>query len=196
MNRKARTRSRSRSFRLFTAWFDGCYLGQIRRNFVGRKCFHFHPNQGDEGTAEIRRLLAAAIDDHTHGGDDPAVTAHDIDRFPNTSTPRDHVFGNNESLTAGNGEAAAQNEATLVLLHKDVPFPKRSSNLLPDDDAAERRRDHSVACEIPQLVCELSANFGGNVSMLEEKCALKILAAMQTGAQDKMAIEQGPGFAK
>ncbi len=42
----------------------------------------------------------------------------------------------------------------------------------------------------------MSAHLRSDVGMLQEDCALEILAAVQTGAQDEMAIQQRAGFAE
>jgi len=46
------------------------------------------------------------------------------------------------------------------------------------------------------LVGQLFANVGGDLGMLKEKCTLKVLPAVQTGAQNEMTIEQRTGLPK
>ena len=43
---------------------------------------------------------------------------------------------------------------------------------------------------------EPAADFRGDVGMLKKDRALKVLATVQTGAQNEVAIEQRAGFAK
>jgi hypothetical protein len=63
-----------------------------------------------------------------------------------------------------------------------------------DDGSAEGRGDYRITIEITQFVSQLPTNPGGDLRMLKKKCALEILAAMQTGTQDEMTIEQRAGL--
>jgi len=56
--------------------------------------------------------------------------------------------------------------------------------------------DDGITIESEQFLSELFADLLGHVGMLKEQCALKILPAVQTGAQNEMAIEKRAGFAK
>ena len=124
------------------------------------------------------------------------MRADDVDRFLNASAARDHVFGDNEAFALVDLESAPQSESAGFFFDKDVAFAQRAPDFLADDDPAEGRGDHGVAIEVAQLICELLANLRRDPGVLKENGALEILAAVQAGAQNEMAVEQRAGFAK
>jgi hypothetical protein len=61
---------------------------------------------------------------------------------------------------------------------------------LADNDSAESRGDNRVAIKCAQAIRQSTANVRRNICVLKKQRALKILATVQTGAQDEMTIEQ------
>jgi hypothetical protein len=61
-----------------------------------------------------------------------------------------------------------------------VDFPL--ADFLTDNNSAEGGRDHGIAIECAELIGERPTNLGGDVRVLQEQGALKILAAVQPGA--------------
>jgi hypothetical protein len=93
-------------------------------------------------------------------------------------------------------KAAPQNKFAIFFLNKDVAFAQRAADFLSDNNPAKGRGDHRVAIKFAEFVGEPSADFCSDLRVLKEYRALEILPAVQTGAQNEMAIEQSPGFAE
>src|SRR5205823_6755425 len=100
----------SSSLRLFAAGFNCGNRSQIRRKLIGRESFDFHLNQTHERTAKIRMLTAAAVYDHPDSGHDSAIRPHNSDRFLHPTSPRDHVFRDDEPLIFANLKTASQDQ--------------------------------------------------------------------------------------
>ena len=141
-------------------------------------------------------FLAASIDNHTDGGNDSAVRAHDIDRLLDAAAARHDILGHDKAFAFVDLESAPQNESAGFFFDKNVTLTERSPNFLADDNSAKRRRDDCVAVEFAQSIGQHSANAGGDVGILKKQRALEILPAVQAGAQNEMAVEQRAGFAK
>jgi len=181
---------------LFTSRFDRRNFGEIGRKLIGFKGFHVHLDKTDKGTTEIRFRLAAAINNHTGRGNDPAVLVYDIDRLLDASAPCDNVFGDDEFFALVDFKPTSQSEAADFFLDKDVTFAQGATDFLPHDDSSEGRGDDGVAIERAQFVSQLCAHGSGDVGVLQQDRALKILATVQTGTQNKVTVEQRTGFAK
>ena len=76
-----------------------------------------------KGTAVVRSLPAAAIDEDTNAGDLSSMSPDNIHRFLDPSAARYDVFGYDEPLVRPNLETAPQDQAAGFLFHKNVPFP-------------------------------------------------------------------------
>jgi len=124
------------------------------------------------------------------------VCPYDIDRFLNPPTTGHDVFDDDKLLIRRNLETAAQDKFALIFFDKNVAFAKRASDFLADNNPAESRGNHPVTVKLAQFFGQRATNFCGNVGMLEQQRALEILATVQTGAQDKVAIKKCAGFAK
>jgi hypothetical protein len=169
---------------------------EIGGKFVRLESFDVHLDQADEGTTEIRFVLAAAIDNHAGRGNDSAVRPDNIDCFLDTAAPRHHIFSYDKAFAFFYFESPTQNESTRFFFGENVTLSQRSSNFLADDNSAQRRRDDRVAIEFAQPIGQHSANTGGDVGILKKQRALEILPAVQTGTQNEMPVEQRAGFAK
>jgi hypothetical protein len=178
---------------LLATGFDSGNASQIRWHLIGREGLHIHFDQADEWAPEIWPLAAAAIDDDADACDMAAVRPHNIDRFLDSATASDDVFGHDEPFVRPDLETA-QHEAAGVFLDENVALPERAPYFLADDDSAEGRGNDGIAFDAAQFLSKSSAHVGGNVRVLKEQRALKKLAAVQTGAQDEMAVQQRAGL--
>src|SRR5713101_2832538 len=181
---------------LLAARFYRGNASKIRGQLVSRKCFDVHFDQTDERTIEVRFGFAASIDNHADGGDAPAVRAHNIDRFLDATTARHDILDDNELFAIIDLKAASQDKFAVLFFNKNVALAQRPSDFLTDDDSTEGRGDHRVASKYAQLLRQLVADLFRNSWMLKQERALKILPAVQAGAQNKMAIQQRAGFPK
>jgi hypothetical protein len=93
-------------------------------------------------------------------------------------------------------ETAPQNQAAFVFLRKNVALPQGASHFLPNDDAAQGRRNDGIAFQPAEFISQLAANIRCDISVLKEQGTLEELPAVQAGAQDEMAVEQRAGLAK
>ena len=71
-----------------------------------------------------------------------------------------------------------------------------AANLLSDNYATESGRNHGVTFDIGEFGCEFTADFRRQAGVLEYQRALKVLAAVQPGAQDEMSRKQRAGAGK
>jgi hypothetical protein len=177
-----------------TAWLHCGNTGQILRHLVGLERFHVHFDQADEWATIIWPLTAASIDDYPDAGDLAAALPHNVDRFLNPPATGDDVFRHNNPLVRPDLETAPEDEAARVFFREDVAFSQGAAHLLANNDSPEGRGDHGVAFKIPELRRELGANLSRHVRVLKEEGALEELAAVQTRPQNKVPIEQCPGF--
>jgi hypothetical protein len=183
-------------FLLFAARFDGGDLFQIRRQIIGRKCLHIHLDQTDKRATEIWLCFAAPVHDHAGGRNNSAVTVHDIDCFLHAAAACHHVFDDDELFAVADLESTSQDQFTLFLFGKDMAFAQGTGHFLPNNDPAKGGGDDSVAIKAAQFIRQHFANARRDIGVLKKERALKILAAMETGTQNKMAVEQRAGFAK
>src|SRR3954452_8660248 len=176
--------------RLFAArLYRGC-SGEISRQLVRIECLHIHFNQADEAAPVIGSLPAASVDDHADTGDFCAVSPNNIDRLLDPAAAGDNIFRHDEPLVRANLETAAQDQPARFFLHKNMPLSKGAADFLAHDNPAERRRNHGVAFKISQFIRETSADVRSGIRVLEEQGTLKKLAAMQTGAENEMTVQQ------
>jgi hypothetical protein len=182
--------------RSLAARLDGRNTGKIKRQFVGLECFHFDFDQTDERAVKIWFVLSAAIDNDTYRRNDSAMSANNVNGLLDAAATCDYIFSNDKFFALLDSESAAKSESSRFFLGKNVAFAQRATDFLADNDSAERGRDHGVAFEIAQTIGELAANVRGDVGVLQQNRTLKVLPAVQSRAQDKMAIEQRAGFAE
>ena len=69
-------------------------------------------------------------------------------------------------------------------------------DLLSDQDAAQGRGDHGVKLGAAELVGKGAADAFGHLGIAQEEGALEKLAAVQAGAEDEVAVEEGAGLAE
>ena len=122
---------------------------------------------------------------------------HDVDRFHEASASGDHVFDDDELFAGFDFESAAHDEsAVVVFLGEDVGFAELACDLLSDNDAAEGGGDDGVAVDGAELLGEGGADLLGDLGVAQQEGALEKFPAVQAGAEDKMAVEEGAGLAE
>jgi hypothetical protein len=119
---------------------------------------------------------------------------NDIDCFLYAAAASNNIFDDDEFFLRRNLKTAAQDKFAIFFFDKDMTFAQGTSDFLANNNSAESRGDDCVAIKVAQLVGEFSAHLRSDVGVLQENCALEILTAMQTGAQDEMAIQQSAGL--
>ena len=181
---------------LFAARLHRWRIRKVGRQLVGLEGLDVHLDEADEGTTEVRPLSAAAIDDHTDARDRSTVLTHDVDCLLNASTARDHVLRDDKAFPGRDGEAAAQNQTAGVFFNENVAFTKGATDFLTNDYSPQGGRDNRIALDLAQFVSQTAAHFRSYLGVLEQDGALKELAAVQAGAEDKMAVEKRAGFSK
>jgi hypothetical protein len=67
---------------------------------------------------------------------------------------------------------------------------------LSDNDAAERGGDDGVAVDAAELRGECAADLFRDLGVTEEEGALEKFAAVQSGTEDEMSVEEGAGLAE
>jgi len=140
--------------------------------------------------------MAAPIENHANCGNDPAMRTNDVDCFLDASTAGDDILYDDEFFIRRYLEAASQNQFAIFFFDKDVAFAQRAADFLAHDNPAKGGGDDCVAIKFAQFVGEPSTHFCSDLGVLKEYRALEIFAAVQAGAQNEMALEQGPSFAK
>jgi len=182
------------SLSLFTTWLNGGDSYQIGREIVCGKRLNIHFGQTDERTAEVWFRITAAVDNHADCGNGSAVGANDVDCFLHASAARHDIFDHDEFFVGRNLETAAQGELAIFFFNKDVAFTQRPPDFLANNNSAQSRGDDCIAIKLAQFVGKLSAHLRSDVGMLQEDRTLEILAAMQAGAQNEVAIEKRAGL--
>jgi len=124
------------------------------------------------------------------------MRTNDVDCFLDAPTAGHDIFDDDEFFIRRNLKTASQNKFAIFFFDKDVAFSQRPGDFLADNNSAKGRGDHRVAIKIAQFVGEPSTHSRGDVGVLKEYRALKILPAVQTGPQNEVALEQSPGFAE
>ena len=106
---------------------------------------------------------------------------------------RHHVLDDQHRLAGRELEATPQHEDIVFLLGENVARLGMARDLLPDDQPAHRRREHGGEFHATQFGGEQlrQSRDGGHV--LAHLRALEVVAAVQTGAEHKMAAQQRAG---
>mgnify|MGYP005861951595 CR=1 FL=1 len=117
--------------------------------------------------------------------------ANNVDGFLNPPAARHHVFRDKESL-ARLYRKPAQGEFGVLFFDEDIALVQRAGELLPDHQAPHGGRDHGVRGKSasPQVVRQRTAQPLDDARPLADDRALKVLIAMQPGAQLEMSREQ------
>ena len=128
----------SRRLELLAARLDGWGAFQILGEIGGIKGFDIHLNEGNKRAAEVRKLLAATVNDGACCDDDSTMVADDLNGFLDSSATRDDILGDDETLAGLDLKSTAQDEsARAVLFNEDVFFAQMARDFLADDDSAD-----------------------------------------------------------
>jgi hypothetical protein len=107
-----------------------------------------------------------------------------------TSSTTTHPIGRFDA------KAAAQHQAAILPLRKDRAHPEARADLLADDDAAERRRQHDGRLQVTRQVADRVAESRGEIRILQHERALEVSLAVQTGCSLKCPSRQRAGRAE
>ena len=75
-------------------------------------------------------------------------------------------------------------------------LPNERPTSWPDNDSAEGGGDNCVAIKLAHFIRKPSTHLCGDPGMFKKQRALEILAAVQTRAQNEVAVQQGSGLAE
>ena len=111
---------------------------------------------------------------------------------------RDDVLDDQHALAGLDPEAAAQRERAVDALGEDRAHAEAAPDLVADDQAAHRRREHHVDLVARRLHLrrECLAERLGVGGVLQDQRALQVAGAVQPGGQDEVALEQGATLAE
>jgi hypothetical protein len=123
------------------------------------------------------------------------VVAHDLDCLLNAASPCHDVFRDDEALARLDLKSAAQNKAAVsIFFYEDVFLAKVAGDLLPDDDSAHGGRNDGFGIMGGQFFREHSTDARRHGSILEKQGALEKLPAVKATPEDKVSMQERPGF--
>ncbi len=173
---------------------DGREIGRQR---VGRESFGIQLDEAMEGKIHGGEFAAGAVDQGGGGDHDSAVLLDDIDGLHEAAAAGDDVFNHGETLAGLDGETAAENEgAGVIFFGENVGFAELAGDFLTDEDATEGGGNDGVKLGAAELVGEGAADAFGHLGVAQKEGALEELAAVQAGAEDEVAVEEGAGLAE
>lgn len=97
-------------------------------------------------------------------------------------------------LTRLDRKTALQDQLAVLLVRENRADSERTGDLLADDQAADRRRDHRLNPLPPELIGEEPADRFGLVRVLQKQSGLKEAAAVQSAAKLKVAGQKRTGI--
>src|SRR6185503_14069952 len=103
---------------------------------------------------------------------------------------RDHVLDHENFLTRGNRESPPQRQLAVLPLGKNRSNTKRTADLLPDDDAAERRRQDHVRRKRTHMFGNRRSTRLGFGRMLQDERTLQVPGAVKSGRQPEVSLQQ------
>jgi len=121
---------------------------------------------------------------------------NNVDRFLNFSTSGYDILGNQKTLSRLNCKSSPKHQPAVFFLREDMSFCQVTGYFLADDDSSESRRNDRIELQTGKLRRQFTTNPGGYVGVLQHEGALKILPAVQAGAEDKVAAQQSSGSLK
>lgn len=153
--------------------------------------------QGDGGDVETR-AAGAAIDQHRDARDCAAGLADEFDAFVHASAAGHDVLHDQHGLPGCEREAAPQDEDVVFLFGKDVADLGPPGDFLPDHESAHRGGEDGL--ELEALGAHFLEQELGQalhcIHALAHLSALKVVAAVQAGAQHEVPFEQSAGADK
>jgi len=178
------------NFALPAAWLDHWKGYQIRRQVVRRECFHPQSEQTEEGHTKVGSAVRT-IHRRSDGDDQSSMSTNDVHRFLHSTALGDDVFDDEQPLTRGYFETAAQDEFSFFLFHENEPAAELTRDLLAEHEAAHGRSDHGFHAEVTHFSGQRRAELLDQRHLLQGESTLEVLPAVQAAAQDEMAFEQG-----
>src|ERR1035441_2853583 len=175
--------------------FDGWNGRQIRGDLVRLEGLYLQGNQTERRHAGLDRATRAV---HGHGNADDLtpVFADDVQGFLNAPSFGDHVFDDQDSLASGNLEPAPQRQFASPLLHEDKPQAKLPGDFLAEHQAAHSGGDNRHRSQRTDFPCQFRTELLDDRHPLQGQRALKVLAAVQSAAEHKMAFQQRAALVK
>jgi lipopolysaccharide export system permease protein len=162
---------------------------EVLRQIAWVKGFNDKGNEGVEGDAEIRSLLAA-VGDHGDSRDIAAEAADDFDGLKDSTTAGDHILDNEDPFARVYFKTAAEGERTVHLLEKEVAGTGLAGDLLTDDQSPHRRSHHGRKAPEGNLFQHLGGEGADGFKVFAEQGTLEELPAVAPGAQDKVPVEE------
>src|SRR5262245_52794807 len=154
--------------------------------FVGRQ-----GNRGKRVKWDVDPLLAAATVDDGGGADGHATgRACDVDRLLRRAACRNDVLDYEHLFTRGNRKSSPQRQFAVLPLGKNRSNTQRTTDLLTDDDTAERRGKHHIRRQCPNAIGDLCATCLGFGGVLQDERTLQVAGAVETCGQPEVAFEQ------
>ena len=179
----------------FTAGFNGRSRREIRRERVRWKGFDLDLDQAKSWRPKHRRAVGP-VHQHSHPEDVAAVLPHDLQRLPDPAALSDDIFHNHDRFVREYFKTAAQYEFALFLFGKNEPAAKLPGHFLANDQAAHGGSDNGARIERTKLFGESSPKLLDDRHFLQSQGALEELAAVQTAAENEVAIEESAGLSE
>lgn len=149
--------------------------------------------EGKEGRGEFG-LAVGAVDEDSHGLANAGAGVDEIERLGDAAPSGDDILDEEQPFARFNLKIPAQGEGVVVFFGKEEAFAELAGDLLPDDQATHGRGDDRFDLRhIGQALDEELGQARYLIEMLADPCALEEMAGAQTGAEDKVAFEEGTG---
>ena len=119
-----------------------------------------------------------------------------VERFLDAPAFSNDVFDDQYFFLWRNFESAAQRKLAVFFFGEDEAETELPGNFLADDEAAHRGGNDGGRSEVAGFGGEFSAEFFDDGHLLEGDGALKELAAVESAAEDEVALKQRAGVAE
>lgn len=152
-----------------------------------------HLEEGKEGRGEFG-LAVGAVDEDSHGLANAGAGVDEIEGLGDAAPAGDHILDEEQPFARFNLKIPAQGKRVVVFFGEEEAFAELAGDLLPDDQATHGRGDDGL--DLRHIGQALDEEFGEArhlIEMLTDPCALEKMAGAQTGAEDKVAFEEGTG---
>jgi cysteine desulfurase len=180
---------------LLAAGFDGGDGGKVGRDAVGGEGLDVHGEEAEHGDVEDA-LAIGTVHGHGNAHDLALAGADDVNGFLDAAALGDDVLDDEDFFAGVDLEAAAEDEAALLLFGKDETATELPRDLLAEDKAAHGGRDDGDGVEGPHLVGECGAETFDSGHVLEGNGTLEEMAAVKAAAQDEMSFLISSGLAE
>jgi len=186
--------------RLFTARLHRGDAYEVLGERIGRKSLRGHLNQTHKGAPKVGKGSATAIDNRSRRHHHSAKSTDDVDGFLNAAAARDDILRDNEALTWKHLKATHDKASVPIFLDEDVTGTEMTCHFLTDDNAAYGGGDNRwllavyLRMEGTELLSQLAADLSGYRGILQKQGTLEKVAAMESGTENEMAVEEGTGL--